>query len=137
MMSRDNNTKKIKKKIIGCFCLAAVAAGAVLAPAAVFSPNTGLTAGADTTTGASSSDSSQSYRAEVKLDDLLSNYIEYNKNSNFTNPFQAPDGVTIKQVSYYDRNITADVPLEIYEITLESGNYKDRKSTRLNSSHRL
>ena len=132
MMSRDNNTKKIKKKIIGCFCFAAVAAGAVLAPAAVFSPNTGLTAGADTTTGASSGDSSQSNVTTVVLNELLKQYID---TKNTTNPYTPPNGVTIKQVSYYDRNITADVPLEIYEITLESGNYKFIGSNEVNNSN--
>ena len=134
MMFRDNNTKKIKKKIIGCFCFAAVAAGAVLAPAAIFSPNSGLTAGADTTTGASSGDSSQSQVIEVNLNELLSDYIEYNKNPNFTNPFQAPNGVKIEQV-IYDYAESSSTTLEIYEITLESGNYKFIGSNEVNNSN--
>lgn len=133
MMFRDNNTKKIKKKIIGCFCFAAVAAGAVLAPAAIFSPNSGLTAGADTTMGASSSDSSQSYRAEVKLDDLLSNYINY-KDQNTTYSFPHPSGVTIKQASYKYTS-SSSTTLEIYEITLDSGNYKFTGSNEVNNSN--
>ena len=133
MMFRDNNTKKIKKKIIGCFCFAAVAAGAVLAPAAIFSPNSGLTAGADTTMGASSSDSSQSYRAEVNLKTLLSDYINY-KDQNTTYSFPHPSGVTIKQASYKYTS-SSSMPLEIYEITLESGNYKFTGDNYVNNSY--
>lgn len=131
-MSRDNNTKNIKKKIIGCFCFAVVAAGAVLAPAAIFSPNTGLTAGADTTTGSSSSSPSQSYKAEVNLSTLLKDYIEYQSNPG-SNDFDYPNGVKIKQASYSDNTNTYSVG--IYEITLDSGNYKFTGNNIVNNSY--
>lgn len=128
LMSRDNNTKNIKKKIIGCFCFAVVAAGAVLAPAAIFSPNTGLTAGADTTTGSSSSSPSQSYKAVVNLNTLLDYHID---NGSKSDP--AYNGVTVKRASYSDG--TTAYPLNIYEITLESGNYKFTGTNTVNTTN--
>lgn len=134
LMSRDNNTKNIKKKIIGCFCFAVVAAGAVLAPAAIFSPNTGLTAGADTTTGSSSSSPSQSYTAEIKLNELLTNFIAYKNNPFPSNDFNYPNGVKkIERASYSDG--TTSYPLNIYEITLDSGIYKITGTNTVNTGN--
>lgn len=124
LMSRENNTKNIKKKIIGCFCFAVVAAGAVLAPAAIFSPNTGLTAGADTTTGSSSSSPSQSYTAVVDLNTLL----EYYATDGGSKSKPDYEGVTVKQAS-------CSYQLNIYEITLDSGNYKFTGNNIVNNSY--
>lgn len=134
MMFRDNNTKKIKKKIIGCFCFAAVAAGAVLAPAAIFSPNSGLTAGADTTTGASSSDSSQSPVTVVNLNELLKKYIAYTEKVNPSDDFSYAEGVKIEQASYKIWDGTTQY-LDIFEITLDSGNYKFTGDNYVNNSY--
>ena len=133
-MFGDNNTKKIKKKIIVCFCFAAVAAGAVLAPAAIFSPNTGLTAGAETTTGASSGDSSQSQVTVVNLNELLKRYIAHTKKINPSDDFSYAEGVKIEQASY--KILTGSTQyLNIFEITLESGNYKFTGDNYVNNSY--
>lgn len=127
-MSGNNNTKNIKKKIIGCFCFAVVAAGAVLAPAAIFSPNTGLTAGADTTTGSSSSSPSQSYTAEIKLNELL----KYHTDNGGSMIVPTYEGVTVHRE---EAGSTSDKCDDIYEITLESGNYKITGTNTVNSSY--
>ncbi|HCF82810.1 MAG TPA: hypothetical protein DER68_02280, partial [Ruminococcaceae bacterium] len=77
-MSRENKMKSVKRKLIGCFCFAVVASGAVLAPAALLSPNAGLNAAADDNTSGTDAASV----IEVNLNDMLSNYIEYQKNKN-------------------------------------------------------
>lgn len=130
-MSRENNAKNVKKKIIGCFCFAVVAAGAVLAPAAIFSPNTGLAAAADDNTTGSGSASDM---IEVNLNDLLTNYIEYKKNTHSGVSLKKWNGISVGQVSvpFEDRTIEYDV----YTIVIEkSGHYKFTGDNTVNGSN--
>ena len=114
-MSRENNAKNVKKKIIGCFCFAVVAAGAVLAPAAIFSPNTGLAAAADDNTRGSGSASNVT---EIKLNDLLESATKEVNASNSTCDF---NGLKIEKPKckngYYTFN-------NVYIVTIPSGNYR-------------
>ena len=112
-MARENNAKNVKKKIIGCFCFAVVAAGAVLAPAAIFSPNTGLAAAADDNTTGSGSASNVK---EINLNDLLKRATtEVNINtSNSTCEFSELKIEKPNNYTFFEN---------IYIVTIPSGNY--------------
>lgn len=127
-MSRENNAKNVKKKIIGCFCFAVVAAGAVLAPAAIFSPNTGLAAAADDNTTGSGSASNVK---EIKLNDLLTYAVPKLTTSNYNCDY---NGIKVEQAKYTNWD-GSNGYLNIYIITLESGNYKFTGSNLYNNSY--
>jgi len=127
-MSRENNTKNVKKKIIGCFCFAVVAAGAVLAPAAIFSPNTGLYAAADDNTTDSGAASDVK---EIKLNDLLTYAVPKLTTSNYNCDY---NGIKVEQAKYTNWDGSKGY-LNIYIITLESGNYKFTGSNLHNNSY--
>lgn len=127
-MSRENNAKNVKKKIIGCFCFAVVAAGAVLAPAAIFSPNTGLAAAADDNTTGSGSVSNVK---EIKLNDLLTYAVPKLTTSNYNCDY---NGIKVEQAKYTNWD-GSNGYLNIYIITLESGNYKFTGSNLYNNSY--
>ena len=127
-MSRENNAKNVKKKIIGCFCFAVVAAGAVLAPAAIFSPNTGLAAAADDNTTGSGSASTVK---EIKLNDLLTYAVPKLTTSNYNCDY---NGIKVEQAKYTNWD-GSNGYLNIYIITLESGNYKFTGSNLYNNSY--
>lgn len=130
-MSRENNAKNVKKKIIGCFCFAVVAAGAVLAPAAIFSPNMGLYAAADDNTTGSGSASNV---IEVNLNDLLTNYIEYKKNTHSGVSLKKWNGISVGQVSVPFENTIREY--DIYTIVIEqSGHYKFTGDNTVNGSY--
>ena len=118
-MSRENNAKNVKKKIIGCFCFAVVAAGAVLAPAAIFSPNTGLAAAADDNTTGSGSASNVK---EIKLNELLERATNEVNASNSTCNFNGLKIEKPKCMNGYNDNYS--IFNNIYIVTIPSGNYR-------------
>lgn len=114
-MSRENNAKNVKKKIIGCFCFAVVAAGAVLAPAAIFSPNMGLYAAADDNTTGSGSASTVK---EINLNDLLERAMTTVTQSS---PSSTISGLQIEKPKCNNKNFSFN---HIYIVTIPSGSYR-------------
>lgn len=118
-MSRENKMKSVKRKLIGCFCFAVVASGAVLAPAALLSPNAGLNAAADDNTSGTDSASV----IEVNLNDMLSNYIEYQKNTRSGVPLKQWEGINVGQRIVPYRDTLKEY--EVYIINIDyDGHYK-------------
>lgn len=114
-MSRENNAKNVKKKIIGCFCFAVVAAGAVLAPAAIFSPNMGLAAAADDNTTGSGTASTVK---EIKLNDLLERATTTVTDSS---PSSTISGLQIEKPKCNNNSFKFK---NIYIVTVPSGSYR-------------
>lgn len=125
-MSRENNAKNVKKKIIGCFCFAVVAAGAVLAPAAIFSPNMGLAAAADDNTTGSGSASNVK---EIKLNDLLERAMTTVTQSS---PSSTISGLQIEKPKCNNKNFSFN---HIYIVTVPSGSYRFTGSNKVGNTN--
>ncbi len=125
-MSRENNAKNVKKKIIGCFCFAVVAAGAVLAPAAIFSPNTGLAAAADDNTTGSGSASTVK---EINLNELLERAMTTVTQSSPSNNY---NGLNIEKPKCNNNSFKFK---NIYIVTIPSGSYRFTGSNTVDNTN--